>query len=86
MKGFMPQTKYDTKVELVKILEEKLKDESLDDKQKGMIMAIQMNAQRGFYHDFESPVAFPKMRLVDDLNSAGLWGLADDVKEGLFDE
>lgn len=43
-------------------------------------------AREGFYHDFESPIATPKVQLVRDLRSVGLEELARRVMNGDFDE
>ena len=43
-------------------------------------------AQAGYYHDFKSPIAFPKMKLTKDLYRLDLQTLAQEVQEGLYDE
>ena len=47
--------------------------------------AIIQQAKKGFYHDFETPLALQKMQLVKDLTNAGFLDLADEVKNGRYD-
>ena len=47
--------------------------------------AIIKQAKKGFYHDFETPIALPKMQLFKDLTNAGFLDLADEVKNGRYD-
>lgn len=42
-------------------------------------------AKQGYYHDFESPLANPAMRLYIDAHGLGLKEIADNVKEGKYD-
>lgn len=42
-------------------------------------------AKAGFYHDFESPIATPIVRLVIDARVAGLENIAQRAREGEFD-
>lgn len=51
-----------------------------------LIGNIAAQAQKGYYHDFESPLATPKIQLVSDLRGVGLQDLAKRVIDGEFDE
>lgn len=42
-------------------------------------------AKEGYYHDFETPIATPKVQLVQDLEAAGFIDLAIKVKDGEYD-
>lgn len=48
---------------------------------------IQMAAKArvGYYSDFDSTIAFPKITLVEELNALGQKELADRVVAGEFD-
>lgn len=48
--------------------------------------AILRQAERGQYHDFESPLMAPKVQLVCDLNAAGFGDLAQKVIDGAYDD
>ena len=50
-----------------------------------LIIDIILNASKGYYHDFDSPLPFPKHILEMDLREAGLDDIADDVIEGKYD-
>lgn len=43
-------------------------------------------AQRGYYHDYETSIATPKIALDRDLREMGLIDLADKVRNGDYDE
>jgi hypothetical protein len=75
----------DTTKELVLMLETALEGaHSFEIKLK--IERILDKAKTGYYHDYKSPINFPKLQLVDDLVGAGLEELADIVMRGEFDE
>lgn len=40
----------------------------------------------GYYHDFKSPLTFPKSQLATDLRAMGLKETAARVEKGEFDE
>ena len=44
-----------------------------------------VRARQGYYDDYESPLPFPLMQLVQDCNVAGLLEIAERVKDGDFD-
>ncbi len=76
-----------TKVGLVKDLENALalaKGIS-SDAEKNLLILID-RAKKGYYHDFESPLATPKIELVADLRANGLSILAQKVIDGDYDE
>ncbi len=67
-----------TKVDLVRDLGERPKSRRRD--------ALIALAQVGYYHDFESDVATPKIQCVIDLTKAGFNDLATKVRHGEYDE
>lgn len=42
-------------------------------------------ARAGFYHDFESPLAYPSVALINALQMIGKFDLVERVKKGEFD-
>jgi hypothetical protein len=46
---------------------------------------IVTRAVGGYYHDYRSPLAFPIIQLVQDLQAVGLTELAGRAKRGEFD-
>ena len=50
-----------------------------------LIIDIMINASTGYYHDYKSPLPFPKHVLEMDLREAGLDDMADDVVDGKYD-
>lgn len=42
-------------------------------------------ARAGYYHDFETPLAMPKVTLVKHLEHANYLDLAQKVKDGAYD-
>ncbi len=50
------------------------------------VTAILDKAREGYYHDYKSPLAAPKVALLLDLEAAGLHELATRVRAGEFDE
>lgn len=54
--------------------------------QDGSLDDLILRARTGYYHDFKSPLACPKIQLVNDLMRHGLVQLAQEVKQGKFDE
>jgi hypothetical protein len=42
-------------------------------------------ARAGYYSDFRSPIATPKLQLREDLKAARLGDLARNVMEGVYD-
>lgn len=50
-----------------------------------LIINIIINATKGYYHDYKSPLPFPKHILEMDLREAGLDNMADDVINGKYD-
>ena len=58
----------------------------LREDQLARIENIASRAREGFYHDFKSPLATPKLALVSALNGAGLRAIATEVEEGKYDE
>ena len=75
----------DTRKELVTILKQAFVSES-DIGKKRTIQTIITRAEMGYYHDFKSTIAFPKMQLVRDLEIVGLFDISNKVKNGEFDE
>ena len=63
------------------LLVEDLKKEPQSPQVKEMIKM----ALKGYYHDYESVLDFPKTQLAHDLKEAGLHDLAEAVKEGRYD-
>lgn len=57
-----------------------------DNKGKDGLLLIVERAKKGYYHDFESPIAMPKFQLVQDLRAVGLYDTADEVIKGKYDE
>lgn len=49
------------------------------------VSGIVLNLKHKLYHDFDSRLSFPKMRLVIDLEFVGLHSLAQDVRDGKYD-
>ncbi|MBI4009140.1 hypothetical protein HY357_02815 [Candidatus Roizmanbacteria bacterium] len=77
-----------TKIELVEVLDEFLSkdDPVVSNIDHIKVQAIIVKAQGGYYHDFESKVAFPKMTLIKELQEAGLFEIAERTAQGEFDE
>ena len=50
-----------------------------------LVIDIIINAIKGYYHDYTSPLPFPKHILEMDLREAGLDELANDVIKGKYD-
>lgn len=51
----------------------------------GAPQGLVTQARSGYYHDYRSPLAFPIMQLVHDLQAVGLYELAERAKRGDFD-
>ena len=49
-------------------------------------VALLKRAAAGHYHDFDTPLAAPKMQLVEDLRAAGFSDLADKTINGDYDD
>lgn len=49
-------------------------------------MEIITRAKRGYYHDFDTTIATPKVQLVADLNAAGFDDLAQKAMDGDYDD
>ena len=64
--------------DLVKIQE---KDESVD-----FVDKIIKRAISGYYHDFKSDLAYPKVQLTIDLQALGLGDLAEKCQAGDYDD
>jgi len=47
---------------------------------------ILRRAERGYYHDFDSPLATPKVQLVTELRAAGFEDLAQKTIDGAYDD
>lgn len=67
-----------TKVELVQDLENTTPTLERDE--------IIQKARAGYYHDFESPYATPKMQLHMDLLAAGLKDIDQQMQNGDYDD
>ena len=50
-----------------------------------IVIDIIIKATKGYYHDYLSPLPFPKHILESDLRKAGLDKLADEVIKGKYD-
>ena len=79
-----------TKIELVKELENIVSQrEAIGVTDNSKIKVIIEKAKKGVYHDFETPLATPKVQLVSDLKEVKL-KLTDDIAQrvvhGEFDE
>lgn len=48
--------------------------------------SLKQKARNKEFHDFESPYALPKMRLVRHLSKAGLSEMAEKAKKGRYDD
>lgn len=57
----------------------------LAEKQTPMVEYIISKAKQGYYHDFETPIATPKIQLSEDLSKAGLNHLKAKVIRGDYD-
>lgn len=76
-----------TTVDLVKDLEEKLNSEFFSDtKIRNSIKTVITRAKMGYYHDFASPDATPKMNLRRILLILNLGDLAQKVINGEYDD
>ncbi len=49
------------------------------------VQAIIADALKGYYHDWESVLDWPKVQLCHDLKKVGLHDLAKAVKDGRYD-
>ncbi len=82
----MANTKTELVAELEKIVSQR---EAIGVTDNSKIKAIISKAKQGVYHDFETPLATPKVQLVSDLKEIKL-KLMDDIAErvvhGEFDE
>lgn len=67
----------DTKTTLVRDLEDKPQSVLRD--------RLIARAKAGYYHDFETELATPKVTLVKDLTNLGFDDLAQKVKDGGYD-
>ena len=67
-----------TKTKLVEDLQNKPRSLARD--------ALIERAKAGFYHDFESDQATPKLQLHRDLKKAGFHNLAEKAKRGVYDD
>jgi len=74
----------DTRIHLVKELEARLPRGNTSITSD--LLQIIAKAKAGYYHDFESPVATPKMELVKDLRDVGFTDIASRVINGDYDE
>lgn len=50
-----------------------------------ILIDIIVKATKGLYHDYQSPLPFPKHMLESDLRKAGLDDMADEVIRGRYD-
>lgn len=50
-----------------------------------MTQVILEKAEKGYYGDFTSPIAYPKSQLADDLMAAGWEDLAKKARMGYYD-
>lgn len=50
-----------------------------------IVIDIIIKATKGYYHDYLSPLPFPKHILESDLRKAGLGELAKEVINGRYD-
>jgi len=64
----------------------KLNEDDLVIADRKRIRAIRKKALGGYYHDFLTSTATPKMELVEDLRRSTLLGLADKVVGGHYDD
>ena len=64
---------------------EELKKDLKKVKPTSIVIDIIIKAIKGYYHDYLSPLPFPKHILESDLRKAGLNKLADEVIKGRYD-
>jgi len=75
-----------TKVDLVRDLKVKMVEEYYSEEKVEAIDKMISRAQRGYYHDFETELAAPKMQLHKDLLSLGLDELDKKMQQGAYDD
>lgn len=76
-----------TTEDLIEDLEKELKYSVLiTEEQKAKIPAIIQKAKEGYYHDFQTPIATPKIQLHQDLLDAGLENLDKKMQNGDYDD
>ncbi len=71
-----------TKKELVQDLE----NTEIGNEQHSKVRAIIEKAESGYYHDFDTPIATPKMQLHTDLLDAGLVEIDKKMQNGDYDD
>lgn len=75
-----------TKVDLVKDLQPYLKKFENQSVKKKKLFALMERAQQGYYHDFDTPLAAPKMQLHQDLLELGLTVQDRKMQNGDYDD
>lgn len=75
-----------TKTLLVTDLKEALKRRNLTPFQREKIEQMIEWAKEGYYHDFESELATPKMQLHIDLSEVGLTAIDKKMIKGDYDD
>lgn len=70
-----------TKTDLVRDLENSV----ISNEMLPKLNAIIKKAKEGFYHDFDTPIATPKMQLHFDLLDAGLTQIDHKMQNGDYD-
>lgn len=73
-----------TKIDLVKDLNEKA-FKTVDPKKGYAIKIMAQRAAMGYYHDFESELAYPKIQLHLDLLEFGFTDLDTKLQKGEYD-
>ena len=73
-----------TKVDLIKDLEPYLKKFGGEKKQN--LINLMERAYNGYYHDFDSELATPKLQLIHDLDMLGLTVQKKKVMNGDYDD
>ena len=71
-----------TKIELVQDLE----NTAIGNEQHSKVRAIIEKAESGYYHDFDTPIATPKIQLHTDLLDAGLVEIDKKMQDGDYDD
>lgn len=75
-----------THITLVNELKNFILNETPNMKMITAIDEIAEKARKGYYHDFATPIATPKIELVNDLRAAGLEAFAQRVIDGYYDD
>lgn len=90
----MAKNKLNTKIDLVRTLNKVLRDfekrnfvvNLFEKKRLEKIKQLIDECREGKYHDFESPIALPKVSLNRALIEVALFEIAKDVRAGVYDE